>query len=185
MSVTFSPELSAVDTAQFELICDNGEQIGDIWTGTANAHREADAHALVCTYLLCQQYGAEVRELHADGDPVPVNVHNRNAQDLLAALGYLREPLEDGVGVLGGPVYDMSGDDNARAFLDRVELALGVNRPVDAGLPEITYRAGTADRPGTTVVDFGRAPGHLTMRLEELRELASRCLAKNLRVTWG
>jgi hypothetical protein len=187
MSVTFSAEdNSPADTTQWELYCDaSGTDIrlGDVWTGYRNAAAEADAHGLLCG--ACEGYGAQLREVHADGAPVPLNVNNRNAHDLLAALGYLGEPLDDAAGLLGGPVYDLCGADDARAFRDRVELALGVTRPADAGLPALTYRGGTPAAPGATVYDCGREPGYLTGRLEQLRELASRCVAAGVRVTWA
>ncbi len=174
MSVTFAAETtSAADARQFELTCSTGAVLGT-WTGYANAYAEAQAHGLLCTDDLCQGYGADVDEVHADGEPVPVNVNNRNAITILTALGYPVE-LED---------PELLGEADAADFLARVDLADAL-APVSPAIEEVAYQDGNTGRPGAQVVECGRREGYLQDVLPALRALAVACQAAGLRVTWG
>lgn len=77
--------------------------------------------------------------------------------------------------VLGLPVDDMAGEEDAEAFLGRVLLALAV-APASAELP--TFQEGN-------VVFGGRRAGYVQERLAQLRGLAETARALGLRVTWG
>lgn len=176
MSVTFSAEsVTTADTRTFELRCEGGGTIGGLWTGYRNALTEAHAHGLVCPS--CVLYGAYIDEVPSPGNPATVNVSNANAAALLTALG-MRLPGEE--------YPDLCGTEDARVFLDRVEVALsGAVGLDDSGTTPVTYQAGDLEHPGALVIECGRSPGYLTRRLGELRELAHACLTEGLRVTWG
>jgi hypothetical protein len=171
MSVTFEAASTAdmTDERVFRLTCSGDEQPIGEFVGYGNAYLEAQAHGLICADTLCAGYGADLEEIHADGAPVPVNVNNRNAMDLLAVLGY---PV-----ALDPEERDLAGVDDAAAFLARVEVALAL-APADPGLPTIAYR------DGATVTDCGRRPGYLQERLAGLRDLALACQAAGARVAW-
>jgi len=169
MSITFAAmDTNDVDTRVFAVTCEVDGNLGE-FVGYANAYVEAQAHDLICTSDLCRGYGADVDEVFADGDPVPVNVANRNAIDLLSALGY---PVD-----LDDP--DMFGDEDAAAFLGRVEVALAL-APADNGLVEVTWSTG-----GAVNIDCARRPGYLQGRLSDLRDLALACQRSGQRVMWG
>lgn len=171
MSVTFAAEVTTTaDTRVFAVKCDDGQTIGE-YVGYTLAYGEAQAHSLVCGNDMCQGYGADLFEIFADGQPVPVNAANRNAQDILAVLGYT---------VIVDGDAELFGDSDADAFLGRVELALGLT-PADEGLTEIVYQ----EDGGATFVDCARHAGYLQEKLADLRALALACKATHARIVWG
>lgn len=169
MSVTFAPEItSTVDDRTFEIVCEDATVICER-TGYSNAYAEAQAHSLICDIDLCDEYGAEVREVFADGQPVPVNVANRNAMDVLAVLGYpidLEEP-------------DLYGEATADDFLARVTLAAAMEP--EGGLTEVAFKGAG----GATWIDCARRDGYLVEVLAELRTLAEACRRQGARIVWG
>jgi hypothetical protein len=184
MSVTFAAELAAdaADMRVFTVACDTDGQVIGEFTGYANAYGQAQAHGLLCTGL-CAEYGADVDEVHAAGDPVPVNVSSRNAVDLLVVLGYdvALRPAPDAVLGLAEVTAGLEGEADAEAFLGRVELALGLGVD-DAALPAVQWRG---ENGGARHTDCGRAAGYLAGRLLQLRELALACRARGVRVVWN
>lgn len=164
MSVTFTAPVDQV-TLVYRLTCDDRTVLGE-YAGYQNAYLEAQVHALVCTQDLCQGYGAEVDQVIPEGDPVPLNVSNRNAMDILAALGF-QVLTEDGP--------NLEGEEDAGTFLARVDIALAL-APVDPGLVEVVVGNAT---------DCGREPGYLQDRLLALRELALACQRAGLPVIWS
>ncbi|MFI5496616.1 hypothetical protein [Actinoplanes sp. NPDC051859] len=184
MSVTFAAELpDGTDNRTFLIVCDSTTAPLAHIVGYAEAEVEAQAHGLLCNR--CADYGAEIREEFAEGDPVPVNVANANAVELLQLLGFDLDLQDAAVSPLGDPLPEMVGAIAARLFLDRVDVALSGALDVnDCGTTPLTYRLGDTDRTGAIVHDFGRRPGYLTDRLRQLRDLALACEARGLRVVW-
>lgn len=174
MSVTFAAEItSAADTRQFDVVCEDGQIIGR-YTGYSLAYGESQAHSLVCTNDLCQGYGADVDEVHDADNPQVVNMNNRNAMDVLRAVGLL--PNAD----------DLCGAMDARQFVDLIGTALAVGVR-DAALPTIDATGIGflgAEFAGRSI-DFGREAGYITGKLRALLTLGEECLRLGVRVTWG
>jgi|LauGreDrversion2_3_1035106.scaffolds.fasta_scaffold01742_3 hypothetical protein len=98
-----------------------------------------------------------------------VNMSNTNAVRVLELLGF---DSEDGVPYTG----TCSTDD----FEGRVTLARALT-PSDSGIPVMT----TVHENGPTVVDFGRRPGYLQDRLNQLSDLAALARTHNSPISWG
>lgn len=174
MSVTFAAAITAdADTRVFAVTCSDGGKIGE-FVGYGLAYAEAQAHGLLCADDLCQDYGADVDQIHSDLDPEGVNMNNRNAMDVLRALGLL--PDAD----------DLCGAMEARKFVDLVgaALAVGVHDPALPTIDATGIGFMGADFAGRSV-DFGREGGYITEKLRALLTLGEACVRLGAEVTWG
>lgn len=169
MSTTFyaAIDIDAPDTTVRRLTCEVIGVMGE-WTGYAKAYGIADAHKVVCSNLLCQQYGPTIDEVT---DAPEVNVGRLNDAMILEALGY---PTEDG---------DLSGADTAEAFLGRVLVALAIS-PEDEGMP-MRELVGNERLFGCRETHMGRRPGYLQDVLGRLRDLAETCRNRGVDVHWA
>lgn len=173
MSVTFSPDLSAVPYT-FGVSCYASEDRAVV--GAVATYEEAltvrSVHMAECES--CAYYGCFTTTTPVGhGDAPEVNVSNRNALDLLRALGVPVDP-ETGEGMVGRLSAEEMG---ARAILAQAAD--------DEALPTISYRAGSPDRLGATMVDCGREAGYLAHRLGQIAEVVEYARTWGVGVTWG
>jgi hypothetical protein len=132
-----------------------------------------EVHGMTCLNQDCREYGASLAVIHSGPE---VNVSNRNAADILEALGL---PFEDGSGSLP-----------ADQFLGRVLTALAV-APQDPGVPmhELVPGESTIFGPvsefGARFIDCGRREGYLQERLLQLEEVATHSMLEGREVSWG
>lgn len=176
MSITFT---AAIDPALrvYRVTC---EVLGELavlpceqaYALSANHKRECDNH-------LCEGYGADVEP----ADVPEVNCSQRNAFEILCALGYQRLDVAAMQRAAAGPAWlgsgeafglDMSGDATVAEFADRVTTAL-VAGPVDEGRPTLSVN---------NVHDLGRRPGYVQETLVALAVLADWCRQHDCDVTW-
>lgn len=196
MSITFTAEIRENDTLGYNVAHYLANAEGDVFLsgpyqdyGTAcQVAREHDALSDDgdCRDGCC---GASVDDIpvpEMEGAP-EVNASNDNAVTVLQSLGFItgESREKDWDDMWNGPSSCEAGD-----FLGRVLLALAVS-PADAGVPahEASARdmrgVGALFPEGMRVINCGREPGYLQMRLEQLRELAEFCQARGRLVTWG
>lgn len=169
MSVTFAPTFATSDIIGHIVVC-----AGDLAWSTApvdyvEAHAQKLIHDDSCPKEYCRYDGGTVEAVErADVAAVGnLNVNNRNAIDVLRALG------------LEANYDDLSGQIDATDLLGRLLVALAV-QPVDQG---IDTRASSTS--GATIIECGRPDGYLHSRFEELTVIARRAAAIGRTVTWA
>lgn len=157
MSITFHPAIDDTDPEPiYKLMCGDTELSRVV--GYSPAYLDASAHGLLCTEFLCAGYGASVEAIHPAGQE-PVNMANRNANDVLIVLG-----IEEDCGTL-----------DAALMLDRIDTALAIGF-ADAAMPTLAL----GQR-----VECGRDPGYIADRLAQIRTLALACHEAGKAITWG
>lgn len=130
-------------------------------------------HTPVCGSATCAETCAEygggsVVAIHTFGELPLVDLSSTNARFVFEALGYVYAEGED-----------MTGEEDAAAFLGRVLTALAL-APTDEGM------LGHEDpRPGATLIHCGRRVGYLQGHLTELHALAQWAMEHGREVQWA
>ena len=156
MSVTFNTTVSgSLLSVTLNYWCDLESTVHG--PDLAAAQGIADVHHAICA--LCSSYQGVLVAPKYEQDGI--NMANGNAADVLILLGY--------------PVDEMYGSDDADSFLGRVLVALGLE-PYDEGRPTLT---------DGNFIQSGTHPGYRQHRLNQLHDLALWAKSHQSDVNWG